>query len=42
VKEENKTRANAAWETFSQTGKVGAYLAYRAILAGEDRGEQDR
>ncbi len=25
------------WKTFSQTGKIGAYLLYRAIRSNDDR-----
>lgn len=37
---QNETDALAAWENFSRTGAVGAYLTYRAIRAHEEHAEQ--
>jgi len=34
---EKSKDANQAWETFSQTGEIGAYLLYRAIKAKEEQ-----
>jgi len=37
---QNETDAQAAWERFSRTGAVGAYLTYRAIRAHEEHAGQ--
>lgn len=37
MKGTNKRDARGAWQEFSQTGAVGAYLTYRAILTHEKK-----
>ncbi len=32
-----KNEAQRLWETFTSTGKIGVYLAYRAMLAREEK-----
>jgi hypothetical protein len=32
-----KTKVKKAWREFSQTGAVGAYMTYRAMLTQEDK-----
>lgn len=33
----DKNEKQRSWEEFTQTGKIGAYLTYRAILAQEQK-----
>ncbi|MEL7610043.1 MAG: hypothetical protein AAGU74_11090 [Bacillota bacterium] len=34
-----KTIRNLAWEEFSTTGKIGAYLVYKAVM-GQGKGKR--